>query len=707
MPAACAALLVAHLVASRACRDALFLSQFPASELPKVMLAAAAVGLPLVLAFSRGVTRYGPGLSVPVVVALSGALHAVEWFLLARVPEAATVMLYLHATVATGIAVSGFWSIVNERFDPHTVRRIATGVAAGSALGGLSGGLFARFFGAQAGPGAMLPALTGISLFAAFLLRALSGARPGSDAPSPETADVRSVTASSYLRTIAALVILTGFSSALVDFCFKAQVSAQATSATTLVSFFAVFYTITSVASVLLQLSIARWVLAELGLGLALAALPASMLGLGALGVVVPKAWVFILLRGASKTLEASLFRSAYEPLFAPLPLKQKRSTKTLIDVAGDRFGEALGSGLVLVVGAFLPSLTTRAGLLAIVAAASLCVWFALRLERGYVSELAASLKSGRLKLDASDVKDATTRLTLSQTQLELDRDALLRQIEELRARADRPADRSSLSLPPTVPSLAARTVELESADVARVLAALDGPPLELELVSLVIPLLEHDATTDAAARALGKVAPRIAGQLVDALLDRERPLRLRRRIPRVLSGVPHPRVVRGLGDALEDTEFELRYRAGLALRELVRSDETLRPARNVVVRAAEREVEASHAAWSARTAALRVDKDGRDIVSFQRAVLPDRALDHVFTLLGLAFDTDAIELSRRALSTSDAKLRGTALEYLEHVVPEPIRSGIWPYLQAGRPPRPVAARSPSEIVDDLKRSMG
>jgi hypothetical protein len=78
-----------------------------------------------------------------------------------------------------------------------------------------------------------------------------------------------------------------------------------------------------------------------------------------------------------------------------------------------------------------------------------------------------------------------------------------------------------------------------------------------------------------------------------------------------------------------------------------------------------------------------------------------------VFTLLGLAFDSEAIELARRALSTNDRKLRGTALEYLEHVVPEPIRGGIWPYLQAGRPPRPAPHRSPSAIVDDLKRSMG
>ena len=101
------------------------------------------------------------------------------------------------ATVATGLTISGFWSLVNERWDPHAVRKIAGSISAGSALGGLAGGLFARYFGAHAGPGEMLPVLTGASLFGGVLLRALSGRTHANEPAIPETADVRSVTASS------------------------------------------------------------------------------------------------------------------------------------------------------------------------------------------------------------------------------------------------------------------------------------------------------------------------------------------------------------------------------------------------------------------------------------------------------------------------------------------------------------------------------
>jgi hypothetical protein len=36
-------------------------------------------------------------------------------------------------------------------------------------------------------------------------------------------------------------------------------------------------------------------------------------------------------------------------------------------------------------------------------------------------------------------------------------------------------------------------------------------------------------------------------------------------------------------------------------------------------------------------------------------------------------------------LNTGDIQLRGTALEYLENVLPAPIRQGLWPYLVPSR----------------------
>jgi hypothetical protein len=75
--------------------------------------------------------------------------------------------------------------------------------------------------------------------------------------------------------------------------------------------------------------------------------------------------------------------------------------------------------------------------------------------------------------------------------------------------------------------------------------------------------------------------------------------------------------------------------------------------------------------------------------------------------LLGLVLDAEALGLALRALASDDEKLRGTALEYLEHVIPDPVRAGIWPYLRAGRRPRPPTTRKPDDIEKELRRSFG
>jgi len=60
--------------------------------------------------------------------------------------------------------------------------------------------------------------------------------------------------------------------------------------------------------------------------------------------------------------------------------------------------------------------------------------------------------------------------------------------------------------------------------------------------------------------------------------------------------------------------------------------------------------------------------------------------------------------ISFRSLYTDDQNLQGTALEYLEGVLPPPIRERLWPFLEDRRPAaRP--ARPRDEILADLLRS--
>jgi len=81
-----------------------------------------------------------------------------------------------------------------------------------------------------------------------------------------------------------------------------------------------------------------------------------------------------------------------------------------------------------------------------------------------------------------------------------------------------------------------------------------------------------------------------------------------------------------------------------------------------------------------------------------------NRSLEHVFTLLSLTLPKRPLIIAFRALHTSDETLRGTALEYLEAVLPEAVRVGLWSFLEDRRGARP-APRARAEILAELIRA--
>ena len=127
------------------------------------------------------------------------------------------------------------------------------------------------------------------------------------------------------------------------------------------------------------------------------------------------------------------MFRSAYELLYTPIDKARRRRAKALIDVGADRVGEIAGSGLVLVVLATTAGTATSTVILLVAVASAVALWLSLDLHHGYVSQLGASLRAGTVRLEPHQVRDATTRLTISQTLGAADRLELLANIERAR----------------------------------------------------------------------------------------------------------------------------------------------------------------------------------------------------------------------------------------------------------------------------------
>ena len=74
------ALMMAHQVAGKASRDAIFLSHFGTSALPAMVTVAAIAAIVTSVVGSRIFVRLGPYRVAPVAFALSGVVQIAEWF---------------------------------------------------------------------------------------------------------------------------------------------------------------------------------------------------------------------------------------------------------------------------------------------------------------------------------------------------------------------------------------------------------------------------------------------------------------------------------------------------------------------------------------------------------------------------------------------------------------------------------------------------
>jgi hypothetical protein len=500
--AGAAFLLIAHQVAARAVRDALFLSAFEVKSLPLVMGGAAIAALGGAELLSLALARRSPARVVPAAAALSALLLVAWWGIGFASPRAAALLVYLHVSAFGGALVSGFWSLVNERFDPHTARKVVGRIGTGATAGGMAGGALV-WLCSRIMPLPAIAAGARVGLVGA----ACSGAR-ASASTKPPRAHRRGRCCCA--RTCATSPSSLDVTEALLDFQFKAQATERFVSGPPLLGAFAVFHTAMGVLSLLLQATLSRTSLRQLGIAGTLALRPLLTALSSLAGTLAPRLATATLARGAHESLTNSLFRSAYELLYTPVPEAEKRRVKALVDVSVDKAGALLGSAVVALVLALAP-ITADAllfGLACLLSLAALVL--SPTLHHGYVQTLEQSLLAGRVRLDTLDPLDHTSQGTLAHTG-NLERDTLLRQIALLRGEE-----------PSLVPDAGERATldalrQLRSVEPATVrgCCARTGP----EPLLVTKPLLANTMMMPTSS-ALRRAAPRITGQLVDAMLD-------------------------------------------------------------------------------------------------------------------------------------------------------------------------------------------
>ena len=707
----CAAAVTAQFIAGKAVRDALYLASLDVTSLPAMVMATAVVSIGLVALTSKGLREVSPAAFVPIAFILSAVMLLVEWLLLPFAPRTAAILVYLQVSGVGPLLGSGFWLIATERFDPHTAKKRFGQIAGAGTLGGLVGGFVSERVGIVFGVAAMLPVLAAASLYCAWVIRrlAVSYARATAAravdvapdlAPEPPRPGLRVLHDAPYLRNLAGLVLVGTLAAALLDYLFKAQAVAAFGRGEGLIRFFALYYSATSLITFALQTSSARFSLERLGLATTTGTPSIAVLVGGIAGLVAPGLASLVAARGSETIFRGALFRSAYELFYTPMPPAERRAAKSLIDVGVDRFGDALGGGVIQLVLILLAPVSQYSAILAVaIGCACIALLLARRLNRGYIQTLERSLLNRALELDFSDVEDLTTRTVMMRT---------------IRSRTaggapQKIAGQTSIrvdAVPSSVDPEISEIMVLRSRDRARISAVLrHDEVMPATLVPHVIPLLAWDPVSEDAIYALRKVSEERIGELIDALIDPNQPFAVRRRLARVFSVCVSQRAADGLILGLDDQRFEVRFQCGRSLAAIVAKNPRVRIHDQAIYDVVLREVAVGRPVWeSHRLLDGMEDPEQPSFVDQCIKARPSQGLALVFTLLSLVQPAEPLQIAYRGLLTGDENLRGTALEYLEGTLPPAIRARLWPFLEDRRTPN-RAARPRDEILRDLLRS--
>lgn len=681
--------VMSFLVLSRALRESAYLSRFDADTLPFAVGGVVALGIPAAAFFARAVDRTGPQRTMRAFTLGLAVAVAAIWPLL---PESSLgiVVFYLVTAVGTVLLTSGFWLVTSETLVVREAKRLFALISAGGTLGVLVTGLGVGWAVQRWEPELLVPALV-LLLLASAGLNETSTVRVDSHDPTPRELrwfdGVRTILRTPHVRSLTLVILLVAAVGTVIDFVFQEAAQEALGDRRALASFFGSFYAWTGGLALLVQLFLSTRILAQGGVARSVAVFPALVLGLSLPLLLLPGLATATIVRGADSTLKKSLFRSVVEFLWVPVRTDVRRRSKTVVDTTAENAGDGLGALIVLL-------LVTIGGLppryLALVVAA-LCV--ALLLLARHIGRTYFATLRGRLADGANHATLALERPDRSFEPRTLSRVDLARLLSTLEhrgvdagldggagsgTRPTGPRPSGATGVPPD-PGDGAWTMVARGGDEelrARLASADLGP----DDVPTLARWLARDGLQELVARRLAGIGEPAGRPLGEIVRDGSSDFVVRRRAAQVLAYIPGSAAAEALLAGLRDARFEVRYRSARALATRRSSGRPDPPELDAAVWSAVRdELSSGRAVWE--LARLLDPRDADDLAGRRAAARGELSLEHVFRLLGLVLDRDAIVAAWRGIVSGSDEVKSLALEYLEQVLPEDVRARLWPFI--------------------------
>jgi ATP:ADP antiporter, AAA family len=393
------AIMLGHALLETA-RDALFLANLGPERLASAYVVIAGVALAAVFVMRRWSGARHPRRMLIGFLAIATLGTGILAATLSSEPSLAYALYVWTGLVAT-LVVPTFWLVVDRGLRIGEAKKTFGLLAAGGGLGALVGSALAtglaRFVDARhlVTTSAVVFALAAIA--AAVL--APRAERPVRVDPSaslsmamPSATPPRH--AVRYVRLLLALGVISTVTLTLGDLMFK-RFLAEQLPADALAFWFGAVYTGLNVIGLVVQLAVTARLLDRVGVGTALTLLPALVLA-SVFGFVLTGAIVAVIaLKLADGGLRHSVHRVTSEILFLPLTQSLRDTAKPIIDVVGQRGGQALAAVATM-------AIATDATALGLATGVCVVVWLGViaATRVAYVQQFRATLEARDIARD-------------------------------------------------------------------------------------------------------------------------------------------------------------------------------------------------------------------------------------------------------------------------------------------------------------------
>jgi ATP/ADP translocase len=355
LPAFSLGLTTLAFIVAKTGRDALF---FQGSggllQLPLVYINIGAASLPLALFFVKAMKIWGARSARTGIFLLAAGVMAAAAPFLEPGDNPLLLAIFIFIPAVFGLLFASLWLLATDIFEKTEKREAARAfsrIGAGTLAGGMAGGLIAKGLAPYLDPKWLILLGAVVIVGVVSLILHIHSRFPTNivaKQAGDKKAGILTPLTNKYSLTLLFIAMTGALAGLLIDFQFYAAAASANMGSKGNTSFFANFYILLNLMSLLLQLFATPTIQDKVGLRGGLMVLPLALIGAASFATAAATALSRSVLRVTEGGLRSSVHRSIWEQAFIPLDSRERSAVKLAVDGIGARIAEIVGAVAIL-----------------------------------------------------------------------------------------------------------------------------------------------------------------------------------------------------------------------------------------------------------------------------------------------------------------------------------------------------------------------